>query len=409
MSSPGEQSSQPFVRDDLTWLGYLLIGNYCYLLAAQGPFMPFLREELHLNYQVSAYHFSAWAFGVLLAGLTGDRAMRMFSRPRVIWVCATVLSCAITLLITAHVPALTICGAFFAGISGSIMGQTINTVLSDRFSAQRALAITEANIAASIACSLAPLAISCFARTNFGWRAALVVPIFLFAVEAILFRKAMQKVPPMHEGVHNKGRLPAAYWAFWTVVLFSVAAEWSIIFWSCEFLERMLGLAKADASAAVTSFLSAMLIGRIIGSRLTRIMSISILLPLASLVLMGGFLLFWLPRYAPLNIAGLFIAGLGMANFYPLTLSAAISTAPEQASAATARMSVGTGTAILCAPLILGWVADRSDISHAYGVVAVLLLIAGSMVFFADWLCKRHHRKLAEEKAKAMRSAGHIA
>ncbi|MFN8456609.1 MAG: MFS transporter [Anaerolineae bacterium] len=84
----------------------------------------------------------------------------------------------------------------------------------------------------------------------------------------------------------------------------------------------------------------------------------------------------WLARLAPLNIVGLFIAGFGVANLFPLTLATAISVVPQQVDQASARISMGSGIAIFMAPLLLGWVADQLGIQSAYGIVAVLALCA---------------------------------
>jgi len=74
-------------------------------------------------------------------------------------------------------------------------------------------------------------------------------------------------------------------------------------------------------------------------------------------------------------LLGLFIAGLGIANLFPLTLSAATSTAPEQIDKASARVSLAAGTAILIAPQILGTIADQTSIHFAFGLVVILIIV----------------------------------
>jgi fucose permease len=129
-----------------------------------------------------------------------------------------------------------------------------------------------------------------------------------------------------------------------------------------------------------SAFPAAMLVGRIAGSRLTR-RSSSLTLLLTSLgVTLVGFLLFWLTRLPALNILGLFITGLGIANMYPLTLSIAIGLARDQSNLASARVSMGVGTALLTAPLLLGWLADRLSLQLAYGMVVVLMVAALAIV-----------------------------
>ena len=88
---------------------------------------------------------------------------------------------------------------------------------------------------------------------------------------------------------------------------------------------------------------------------------------------------------AILNIVGLFITGLGVANIFPLTLSVAVGVAANQSNAASARITVGGGLAILSAPLILGWTADQLDIYNAYGLVFILLMGATTIVAITNW------------------------
>jgi fucose permease len=119
-----------------------------------------------------------------------------------------------------------------------------------------------------------------------------------------------------------------------------------------------------------------MLVGRIAGSRLTRRSSTLRLLLIALGVTLVGFPLFWLARLPALNVLGLFITGLGIANLYPLAMAVAIGLAQDQANLASARVSMAVGTALLTAPLLLGWLADRLSLQLAYGMVILLMIAA---------------------------------
>jgi fucose permease len=87
-----------------------------------------------------------------------------------------------------------------------------------------------------------------------------------------------------------------------------------------------------------------------------------------------GFLLFWSTRNTFAGLAGLFITGLGVANFYPLILALAISSANGNTTQAGARATLASGTAILILPLMLGGLADSTGIHQAYGIVLLLLI-----------------------------------
>jgi len=391
--------NQPFVRDRLTWLAYLMVGNYAYTMAALGPLMPFLRNELQLSYTIAAYHFSAWALGSLMAGAFGDRLITKLGRRRTITAFGAAYMAGVAIIIISHFAPLTIFGALVCGLNASILGQTIMALLADRFSEQRALAITELNISASICAALAPASVSLCVKFGMGWRIALVFPIVAFVALLVVGRHQLDGVPPPARKTAANARLPLAYWAYWIVIQLMVACEWSLIFWSAEFLERVCKFVRADAAQFVSIFLLAMLLGRIIGSRLVRHFKTSVMLPIASVIAIGGFALYWLGQSPPVNLLGLFIAGLGISNFYPLTVSAALGVAADQSAAAAARFSLASGSAVLCAPLILGMVADRYGIFAAYGIVAVLLLLAAGMILLANWSARLHAQALLAQPA----------
>lgn len=147
-----------------------------------------------------------------------------------------------------------------------------------------------------------------------------------------------------------------------------------MIFWSADYLEQVLGLTKADAAQAISLFLAAMILGRVFGSRLVQRFSTRAVITISIILASTGFLLFWRATSSPVGLSGLFITGLGVANFYPLILSMAINAAEGNTVQAGARATLASGTAILGLPLTLGRLADVVGIRSAYGIVVLLLV-----------------------------------
>jgi fucose permease len=152
----------------------------------------------------------------------------------------------------------------------------------------------------------------------------------------------------------------------------SVGVEFGLIFWGADFLVSA-GLSASAAATTVSLFLWGMVAGRITGRQIARRMTAERLVPLALGAATVGFLLYWLAPAVAVVVIGLFIAGFGVANLYPLTTALAIGAAPGRTDAAGARLSLASGTAILCAPLLLGALADAVGIERAYAVVPVFL------------------------------------
>src|SRR5579871_5292393 len=181
-------STAPFARDRFTWLAYLMLGFYAYLEAALGPLMPFLRSELHLSYTVGSLHFSAFALGTILGGLTSDRVLRRWDRGVGFWSGATGMAAGAILLVLGRLAALTIAGAFIMGGLGGLLLVTIQATLADRHGERRATALTESNIVASAGATLVPLCIGEFQNIGLGWRAALYLMVPVLLVLALSFR-----------------------------------------------------------------------------------------------------------------------------------------------------------------------------------------------------------------------------
>ena len=139
-------------------------------------------------------------------------------------------------------------------------------------------------------------------------------------------------------------------------------------------MEQVLGLIKADAARAVSLFLAAMIVGRVLGSRLVQRFSTRAVVMVSITIAGVGFLLFWRAQILWIGLTGLFVTGLGIANLYPLILSLAINAAGENTVQAGARATLASGTAILALPLLLGRFADAVGIRPAYGIVVVLLI-----------------------------------
>ncbi|MBE7552083.1 MAG: MFS transporter [Anaerolineales bacterium] len=387
-----------FNRDRLTWMAYFLLAYYAYTQAALGPLMPFLRSELTLNYTVAGLHLSAFALGMIGAGLTTDRLARRWGRWVIFWGGGLGMALGALGLTLGHQASLTIGSIFGMGYLGTLLLILIQTTLSDHHGEQRVIPLTESNVGSAFAATLAPVVVGSFERWGLGWRWAMALAVLAFAWLALCFHSELL---PAAKAATTRSRttsqpLPLVFWAYWLVIYLGVSIEWCLIFWGADFLEKVIGLSQVNAATMMSVFFVAMVVGRFVGSRLSRVFPSAPLLLVAGGITVIGFPIFWLARLAPLNLAGLFIAGLGVANLFPLTLSVALGVVPAQADTASARASMGGGLAILIAPLALGWVADHWGIQNAYGIVAVLAAMAAGIIFLANRLAARRYAALVD-------------
>jgi fucose permease len=382
---------QAIVRNRVTWLAYLMLAYIAISQSILGPLMPFLRSELALNYTLGGLLPAAVAIGLVFSGLVSDWLARRLSRRVVFWGGSIGLLVSVVMLARGRTFESIFFAALGMGFGSSLTQVMIQALLSDQHGEHRAIALTEANVAASLSTTLTPLIIGGMPLLGLDWRLIPLLPFLVLASLGIFFHRA---TIPDGSGAQNQSaagtvRLPFTFWIYWMVLFLVVAIEMAIAVWATDFLANIVGLGRTRAALAFGAFPAAMLTGRILGSRLTQRLSSQVLLPAALAVTLIGFPVFWLARAALFNVLGLFIAGLGIANLYPLTLSMAVGMAAEQSNQASARASLAVGSALLGVPLLLGWLSDQIGIQIAYGIVVLLAMLAFVMVINNRFLIRQ--------------------
>ena len=367
---------QPFRRSRHTWLLYLVFAVFGYVLNALGPVTPFLKAELNLSYTVVSLHFSAFAAGMMLAGLGGHLLVARMGRKGVLWFGLFGMCLSEVGLMAGHAAWMTIGASFMMGCIGSLLSSVVPPGLSDEHGDNRSIALSELNLVAAISSAAAPLLIGWFSYTLLGWRFALALP-FAAALALWLSMGKMDLVdrPPASQVEQAAGgSLPPRFWIYWVAIIFAVAVEYCMVFWCADYLDKVVGLPKAAAAQAVSMFLAGMILGRLSGSRLLLRFSALQVLTASQLIATAGFLLYWSVPAAWVGVAGLFVTGVGVACQFPMILSLAFGVSGGRAVQASTRASLASGIAIFVLPLVLGRLADGVGIRLAYGMVLVLLV-----------------------------------
>jgi predicted MFS family arabinose efflux permease len=242
--------------------------------------------------------------------------------------------------------------------------------------ASAAVALAEANVAASIAYVVLIGALSLTAALHAGWRVALLASL---AVPVLAWwsnrRLAIDAPPP--SGV-AQGRLPAVFWIAAAMLFSTTAAEWCITAWGATFVEDAAGVSTDTAVALMAGYFGGVVAGRVLGSRLAHRHDPARLLAFALAVTAAGFAVLW-PSTAPAQaLAGLSLLGIGLGNLFPMGLSVTVALAPERAVLASGRAVAVTSFAVLLAPLTVGTLADATSLKAALGVVPVMLVLAAA-------------------------------
>jgi MFS family permease len=312
----------------------------------------------------------------MAAGVASARLERALGRRSVFWSAAALMGAGAIGLTAGRIAEATVGSLLVMGVGGGLLLVTIQAALADHHGERRAVALTEANVAASIAYVVLIGVLSLTAALHAGWRvallASLVVPVLAWSTNR---RLALDAPPPSHEA---QGRLPGVFWIAAGMLFCATAAEWCITAWGATFVEDAADVSTDSAVALMAGYFGGVVAGRTLGSRLARRHDPARLLALSLAVAAAGFAILW-PSAAPAPaLVGLSLLGIGLGNLFPMGLSVTVALAPGQAGPASGRAVAVTAFAVLLAPLTVGTLADATSLTAALGVVPVVLVLAAA-------------------------------
>jgi predicted MFS family arabinose efflux permease len=365
-----------FRRDRLTWVAYALLAWFAYLQASPGLVIGHLRDELGMSYSTGGLHVAAFAAGAMVAGVISARLERALGRRALLWSAVALMAIGAVALTAGRVATATIGALLVMGSGGGLVLATVQATLADHHGERRAVALTEANVAASAAYVVLIGALSLAAAAGAGWRVALLLSLAVPAAAWLGNRRLAIDAPPPPET--DGGRLPAVFWVAAGMVFCTTAAEWCIAAWGATFVEDAAGVATDTAIAVMAGYFGGVLAGRVLGSRLARSHDPARLLAGALVVTAAGFAVLWPAATTLQALVALAVLGLGLGNLFPMGISVTVALAPERAALASGRAVATTSFAVLLAPLAVGTLADAASLTAAFAVVPAMLALAGA-------------------------------
>jgi fucose permease len=312
----------------------------------------------------------------LVAGVISARLEQAIGRRVLFWSAAAVMGAGAIGLTAGRAAEATVGSLLVMGVGGGLLLVTIQAVLADHHGQRRAVALTEANVAASVAYVVLIGVLSLTAALHAGWRVALLASLVVPAFAWWSNRRLAIDAPPPSEV--EQGRLPGVFWIAATMLFCTVAAEWCINAWGASFVEDAADVSADTAVALMAGYFGGVVAGRTLGSRLARRHDPARLLAIALAVTAAGFAIFW-PSTAPAQaLVGLSLLGLGLGNLFPMGISVTVALAPDRAALASGRAVAVTSFAVLLAPLTVGTLADATSLTAALAVVPVMLVLAAA-------------------------------
>lgn len=160
----------------------------------------------------------------------------------------------------------------------------------------------------------------------------------------------------------------------------SVAAETSTLFWSAKLLNDQAPELAAIAGLGAAFYGACNAIVRFRGDRL-RARYGEIPLMLASLALAtAGFIILGLSLSFAMNVVAFACVGFGLAILCPCLFNLAAAQVPANRSAGLSFVSLIAGPPRILAPWVFGWVATSQSTSFAFGLCAVLMVVALGLI-----------------------------
>lgn len=377
-------TADAFVRGPRTRLGYGAIAAYAAWLYAFGPALSLLRGELHLSYTLIGVYSAVWSGGAALSGAVFGALVRVTGRRRTLWVSAAGACAGAALFAGTRAVLPGMLGAALLGLAGTTLLSVAQSVLADEHGASRGRALVEANVLAAGCAVVAPPLLGALAVTAVGWRWAFAVPAAGLVLLAVRLRAvALPEAPVAAPGTRASG-LPLRCWLLAWLVALGIALEFCLIYFGAEQVEST-GLSPASAATALGALYAGILLGRLAGVGPSARPAWTVGLIWVSLALTtGGFVLFWLATSPAPAVVGLLVAGVGIANLYPLSLAHALAAAGGRTDLANARIQLLGGLTVVVAPYLLGALADAQGLRPAFGVELVLLAGSALLLLAAE-------------------------
>jgi MFS family permease len=310
---------------------------------------------------------SSFGVGLLLMGAAGQVLLRRGPRP-VLRGSALVAAAGAALLGTGPTALLAAAGALLLGTGAAGLVMVTPALLRGPTVGAR---LSRVNAVSSVCGILGPLAVGTLDGQLGSGRLALLLAVPPLLALAAAARWAAGSAPPAPDPGPSRPVSRRVVIA-WAAVVLGVSIEFCFTIWAAARLQDA-GLAPGHAGAAAVAFLLGMAAGRygapwLIGRGFP-------VVPVGCAVVVAGTLAVAVPNAPVPVVAGLVVAGLGTAAFYPVTLARLVQVPGMSHLRGPAFGALASGTAVLVAPVVLAALGAALDLRAAY-LLAVLPLAA---------------------------------
>ncbi|TDC68509.1 MFS transporter [Streptomyces hainanensis] len=220
------------------------------------------------------------------------------------------------------------------------------------------------------------------AARHLGALAVFGVAVAAIAARSLLVAPMPPRPEPDGAAATEGGARPAG--TRWLVLVLGLIAlctaygEGALADWSALHLQESLGAGAGVAAAGYSVFALAMTVGRLTGSALLERLGQTRALVAGGVTAALGMLLGTLGPTVWVVLLGFVIAGLGLANIFPVAIGRAGELAGAQGVAAASTLGYG---GFLLGPVAIGFLADWFSLAVAMTTVALLAAVAAATAY----------------------------
>jgi fucose permease len=376
-SAVDSRHGQGYRRDATTWRAFAALVAFGVLNAMLGPVLPYLRQVQQVSYLTAALHQVAFAIGGMAAGILATRSSAPRRRTIVVGL-AGAATAGLVLGYGAVFP-LTIIASLVVSAFATAALIRLWALLADLHQTHRAVAMTEGEIAVSLAGIVTPAVVSVCAATWLSWRFSFVIAFVLVIAAAVTVaasRVPETGPPPTSEtraaGEHHPARRTL-------VTIFAIVGlEFTLSFWAASYLHDDVGITRETAVAMIRGLYAANLVGRLLASRLTRRLAVETTLRLSLATALAGLPLLLTAGDAVVAGAGLALTGIGIGATFPLASALHVAASSRTADQALGQTLTIAGIGQIAGPLAAGALAEATGLRLALLVLPALTLLAAA-------------------------------
>jgi fucose permease len=372
MSSP-DRTSRPYLMITAC-AGTFAFGT---LVAFLGSTLPELRAKLNFGMEQSGTLFSLLFLPQDAMSVFAGPVIDRFGKKPVLVAGSLLAAIVVAAISTATSYAMLATLVFILGLGASCINSGANTLVPDLYPENPSSALNLASASFSLGTVGVPLVIALLAQ-RLGVSAALLLVAALNAIPGLL--SLTQTFPPglskggLNWGVIGRALLNPAIMLLALVFLLYSSLEVSTGGWLRTYLEQEFKVSAAKSSTILAVFFALMLVGRLIGSEITKRMRGSLLVLACAMGAIAGLALLALAWNVNVAIAAAVLCGLCYAPIFPTAAGIASTYFPEIFGTIFGVLMACAFVGNITLPKAIGFVATHSSVRNG------MWLIAGSAV-----------------------------